>query len=199
MPHDEAPARHAGRVHEERADLPPHLANRQAVDPRVVRRPGEAGGGIRIPVPHVGQVDIHDAVEEAQGLARLIPARVVHDREREPLRGRQRERLEDLGEEVRRGDEVEVVAAPPLERQEYAGERIRLDRGPGAPLAEFVVLAVGASERASAEKDRARPGRSGERRLLPEVRGGAEDPRGRPFPAEPRLAPVAAGAACAGA
>ena len=84
--HDEAAEGNAVVVDfEGGAHLALHLADGGGGHLGVVRRMAVAGGEFGVEVFEVGQVDVHEAFEGAEGLHRLVAGGVVHHRGVEPL------------------------------------------------------------------------------------------------------------------
>jgi hypothetical protein len=168
-------------IDDERPRLPVHLGDGRPGGVGVVVRHQVPAARVTAPELEVRHVDVHDAVEEGQAVERIVPTRVVDDGEAEPPLDRHRQGLEHLGHHVFGRDEVDVVAAQPLQVQHEGGNDVGR-RGPGArprpePLADIEVLAEDAAQVAVAEEDRARAVPAAQARLFSEVREGAGDHR----------------------
>ena len=137
-------------------DLAVHL------DHRIARMPGVAVH-LRVFPPHrvipvfqVRQIDVDDAVEETQDLHGIVGIGVVDERDAEPGAGGRFERHDDLGDEVRGGDESDRVTPLLLELNHHTGEppdRCFVLNFELMVLADEVVLAVDAPEIAVPEED----------------------------------------------
>src|SRR5439155_1719965 len=176
VPHEEPADGEPVTVEPERAHLAVHLADHPPGDVRVVLRLEVASGPRAVPVLEVGNVDVEDAVEQLEAAHRVVGAGVVDEREGEARVGGEEEGLEQLGNDVLRGHEVDVVAAPALELE----HRLRQLLGTHLPalthLAQLPVLAEHAAQVAEREEDRARAVPAAETVLLAEVREGRGHP-----------------------
>jgi hypothetical protein len=170
MPDDEAATGHPALVQHELADLAVHLDDRLARDLRVV-------GALQIPPRRrvraqfeIGHVDVDDAVHQAEAVERVVGARVVDDRKLEAPGVCERQRFEDLRDDMLRRDPVDVVAADRLEVDHDLGQPLGRDQLASHLPRDVVVLAEDAAEVAPREEDRPRPALATEAVLLAEVR-----------------------------
>jgi hypothetical protein len=106
--------RHPPLVQHEIADLAVHLDDRLARDGRVVGALQIAPRRLVRPELEVGHVDVDDPLHQAEAVERVVGARVVDDRQLEAAVEGDRQRLEDLRNDVLRGHPVDVVAADRL-------------------------------------------------------------------------------------
>src|SRR5262249_25410865 len=118
-----------------------------------------------------------DAIHPSEALHGVVRAGVVDERQSEPASDGQGQRLEDLGHDVFGRDEVDVVAADPLELEHHLGELCRAHLVAVAGLRGVVVLAEDALEVAEREEDGAAPGPAAEAVLLAEMGEVARDAR----------------------
>jgi len=163
------------RAHHEVADLALHLGHRAAHDLGVVARRKVPLGGLGVEQLDVGHVDVDDAVEERQRLDGVVPAGVVDDRDAQALRDSNGQCGEDLCDDVRRCDEVQVVATHVLHVEEDGGELRRSELLPGRPVRDLAVLTEPATQVTAAEEHRPRAGSPAEDRLLAVVWAIARD------------------------
>ena len=126
------------------------------------------GDGIII-VLGIGQIDVDDAIQQAQGCCRLVAAAVVHQRQSKASRDRVRQRSQDLRHKVRRGHQVQIVAALVLELQHHQCQALVIHVLSDVQLADGIVLAKQAPARAAGKKDRARAPAARDGRFLPGV------------------------------
>jgi len=108
---------------------------------------------------------------------------------------RKAEGLDDMGRIMRRGDQVDVARALRLKLKEDFRKPRCADVLPGRPVGYLGVLAISAAQRAVAEEDRAAPGASADRGLLPEMEGRPRDAQlvcGAAYPPLPGVAVRAA-------
>ena len=180
--HDEVPHQHPGlgqpvvikdqvtnlTVHF-RDDLPGHLG--------IV--PGLTQPGARLSCPEfeVRHVDVHQTVQQLQRPQTVVAAGVVHDGEVEAALDGQGDGLDDLGYDVFRGDEVDVVTFRLVLKFQHKVSNLGSLQLPAFLLLRDVpVLTEDTPEVAQPEEDGARAVPALEDGLLPEVReGGADD------------------------
>src|SRR5512135_228422 len=175
---DQHPApRQAVGAELQRPDLSVHLPDRLAGALGVVLRLGQPAGGLALPELEVRHVDVHNPVQQLQRGERVVPAGVVDDRQPQAARNGRGEGLDDLGRDVLGRDEVDVVAATPLERQHQRSDPLGWALGADGPLADVPVLAEDATQVAEAEEDRPRAVAAPQAILLAEVGAGAGDAR----------------------
>jgi hypothetical protein len=110
----------------------------------------------RVPVFHVRHVDIDDAIQQGQRLGTVVAAGVVDQWQAQTAAGGDLDGTDDLCDHVTRRDQVDVVAALPLQGEHHPGQFIRLDLMPRALVADVPVLAKDAAQIAPAEENGAR-------------------------------------------
>jgi hypothetical protein len=139
-------------------------------DVRVVRALQVAPRRFARPQLEVGHVDVDDPLHQAEAVERVVGARVVDDRQLQATGEGERERFEDLRDDVLGRDEVDVAAADRLQLEHHLCEPRRRDElAPHRPR-DVVVLAKDATEVASREEDRPRAAPAAQAVLLAEVR-----------------------------
>src|SRR3990172_9603516 len=132
-----------------------------------------------LPVPEleVRHVDIHDAVEQTQGVHRVVGAGVVDNGKTQSQFNCNGQRLQDLRHDVLRGNEVDVVASLILEEEHHSGEVCGGNNSPLSELADVEVQAIHTTEVAPSKEDRAAPTPAAEAVLFTELGEEAADPR----------------------
>ena len=161
MPHDQ-PALHLLVLHDGRADLTVHFANRRVGGLKIVGRVGEPRREGVVGIFHVGQIDVNQSVQLFQRLDAFVAAAIV-DHGDGKLR---RQGRENRRQKVRRRDQIDTLRALIDQCFKYfpqpCGGKCVAETAPRY----VAVLAIAAPQRAAAEKDRSRPEAGGDRRLL---------------------------------
>ena len=98
-------------------------------------------------------VDVDDAVHQLDGVERIVGAGVVDQRQAQAAFDRERQRFQDLRDDVLGRDEVDVVAAAGLQVEHHSRQLVGLDGVPLALPTGLVVLAEDAAQVAPAEED----------------------------------------------
>jgi hypothetical protein len=106
-----------------------------------------------MPELEVGHVDVDEPIHQPKGGEAIVRAGVVDDGDAKPARNRHRESLGNLGSDVLRRDEVDVVATSGLELERELGDSFRFELPTGCFLADIPVLAEDAAQIAETKKD----------------------------------------------
>lgn len=104
----------------------------------------------------VGQIDVNIAVETANTLDGLIAMRIIDDGDWRTIKF---ERVLDLGDEMGRVDQIDVVSALVFQHSEEVCQPIHGDRLTDSVSADVEILTKTASQAASGEENG--PGTSG--------------------------------------
>ena len=161
--------------------LADHFLNGQACLFEIVIGPGTElphGGAV---VLEVGKIDINYAVELFQGFHRLIAGRVPHQGHRRPV---DVEGFQNLWDKGRCRDKGDGLHAHVHQAAEAFGKRLGRKGASCVAVRDISILTVDAPECAAGEKDGAGSALSGNRRLLPQMRGNPCDAHGFRHPAE---------------
>ena len=138
---------------------------------KVVGSIGVPRGDLGREVFYVGHIDVNETFEHFQSAYKLVAARIVHNGYRE-LWAHSFEGGDDIGDEVRRGNEFDIVSAFVLQFEEDISETAAAYLRAEEFGAYSVILAVDAVETAPAEKDCACAVIIGYAGLFPFVEGG---------------------------
>ena len=170
------------------AHLAVHLPHRGAIRRHVVAHLGILARQGGVTVLHVRHVDVHDAVQQGQGLKAVVAAGVIDQGQAQPAPGRIQHRRDDLRHHVAGGDEIDVVAALVLQGEHHVGDFARLHLPSDALLRDVPVLAKHAAQVAPGEEDGARAAPAAQRVLLAVVGAVARHHRPLSGPAHRALA-----------
>ena len=118
MPDNDAGGHHTGVIIAGFGLLPDHLSQGCPGNLRIIRRPGVPLRRFGLHVFEIGEVDVHNSLQAAEGLHALIAAAVVDNGDGEPLCPGEGYRLDDLRGIVGGGDQVDVGSLLLLELQE---------------------------------------------------------------------------------
>jgi hypothetical protein len=80
---------------------------------------GIAVGCHGVAVFHVRHVDIDDAIQQGEGLGTVVAAGIVHQRQPEPLAGRDQRRFKNLRHHMTGADKINVMTALGLQIQHH--------------------------------------------------------------------------------
>src|SRR5579883_2500505 len=139
---EHAPDGQAVLGHAQGAHLVVHRADRLARGLRVLGGQQVPAAPLAVPQLEVGHVDVHHPVHEPEAVEAVVGTGVVHDRDPQPSLDGKEQGLEDLGDHVFRGDQVDVVAAFLLEPQHDPRQLGGSNVHALADLARLEVLAV---------------------------------------------------------
>ena len=201
MPQDDPALQVALAVKAGRAGLCQHLPDGRQRNGIVIRRAGKFCTCFGAGILQICQPDIHIAGQRPHRLRPFITASVVHHRDMQPPRSGAAQRRKHPGQPLGGGDQVQVPGAFGLQFQKNLLQPRRVDGLAQPLLADGVILAVAAAQRASGKKHRPAAGRgvgrTAQAGLLPVVQCGAGHQQGIAGAAAPRLAGGAVGAALA--
>src|SRR3990170_4780157 len=180
--HHQVPQEHAALgqsvlVQLQRPDLAVHLPDDTTRCLGIVWRLHVKPAHLPVPELEVRHVDVHDVVEQTQGVHRVVGAGVVDDRETQSQFNCNGQRLQDLRHDVLRGNEVDVVAPLVLEEEHHARKVGRGNYYALSQLADVEVQAIHTAEVAPSKEDRAAPTPAAEAVLFTEVGEETADPR----------------------
>ncbi len=109
-----------------------------------------------VAVFHVRHVDIDDAIQQGEGLGTVVAAGIVHQRQPEPLAGRDQRRFKNLRHHMTGADKINVMTALGLQIQHHGRQFLRCRLVSRPFLADLPVLAKLAAQIAAAEENRSR-------------------------------------------
>ena len=161
--------RNAVRIERKRADLPVHLPYRIGRECEIVRKAREALGKRRRDIFEIGQVDIDQPLELAQGVRQFIRVRIVHNRDPQAHGFGRQQRLTDHIQMRRGRHQIDVVRALRLQIEVVCGQHIgRLGRAERS-VVERIVLAEHTVQIAPGKEHGAGATRAADARFLPVV------------------------------
>jgi len=134
-------------------DLPLHLGNGVLHECRIVRCIGACPGNLLPSVFCIGHVDVDHSLEKAGCLSRIVRTSGVDKGDNEAFFCGDPDRLEDLGDEMAGGDQVDVMAVPFLKLKHHPRKPSGRDVHPVPCLADLVVLAEDTPHVAPGKKD----------------------------------------------
>ena len=174
------------------SDVPMHFLDSIPIPFWIICCGGVSLRHLRITVLHVGHVDVDDAVPKSEHVERFVSPAVVDDGNSQPFPICDQKGGHDLGGELCRRDEIDVVGAGFLEAEHFLGELRWSKHVSMSQMADGVVLAEDTTQVASGEEDRARTSKSGNRGFLAvmEVVGGDDRLESHPAEAGPVLEPI---------
>jgi hypothetical protein len=116
-------------------------------------------------------------VEEPQRRNRVIPGRIVDDGQAQTARNSDRQRFEDLRNHVGWRHQIEIMAPIALDVEKYVRQVRSINRLPLDELADVIVLAVDATQVATAEEHRPGAAPAAQHIFLAEMRTGRRNNR----------------------
>ena len=152
MPQNNALLQQAVFVKTGGAGLVDHLPHRPAAYLEIIRSSGVAGRKLRRNIFHVRQPYVHHTVQKLYGFQRFISAGIIHDGQGQALCPRLRKSLQNPGQPLGGGDQIDVVSAFLLKLQKDLGQTGCIDRFAQPFLTDFIVLAIAAFQAASGEE-----------------------------------------------
>ena len=130
-----------------------------------------------VPKFEIGHVDVHDSVHPENALETVVSRGVINEWQPEPAPSRDCQRFQNLGHNVLRCDEIDVVAPDPLQIEHDLREFRRGHLGAFTELAGLEILAKDAPQIAPPKKDRARAVPAAQTIFLTEMWKGTGDAR----------------------
>jgi len=155
MADEQSAARDTAFIHDQIADLAVHFFDGSLVDCRVVADERELLPDGGVGVLHIGHVDVDQAVHQAERLGRVVAAGVVDDGQPQSRLDGDRQSHDDLWDDVRRRNQVDIVCSLLLQIEHHRRQALRRHRSPGHALADVVVLTILAVQIAARKEYRA--------------------------------------------
>ena len=117
-----------------------HFKKRLPGPLRVIRRLGKACCLFRIPELEIRHIDINNTIQQPQCIHTIVTAGVVNNGNQKPIVNGMRQGSQNLGHNVGRGHEIDIMAALFLEVYHHCSELLVSHFDPVPLVADPVIL-----------------------------------------------------------